>query len=88
MKNIINILTFLLFLYYSHSVTSEVMNFSNDNLIADGNGNIIDLASGTIFKELEDGTVLNTKSGILYKKLPDGSVLKLQTELNIPIIVR
>jgi len=67
---------------------AQTPNLSGKDFFNDGTGNIINLTTGVVYKDLGDGTVLNLKSGEIYKKVADGTVIKLETDINIPIEIK
>ena len=67
---------------------AQTPNLSGKDFFNDGTGNIINLTTGTVYKDLGDGTVLNLNSGEIYKKVADGTIIKLETDINIPIKIR
>lgn len=83
-----NISALILGLILSSQVKSQAPDFSSKDFLKDGIGNIINLTTGTVYKDLGDGTVLNLNSGEIYKKIADGTIIKLETDINVPIKIK
>ena len=67
---------------------AQTPNLSGKDFLNDGTGNIVNLTTGAVYKDLGDGTVLNLSSGEIYKKVADGTIIKLETDINIPLEIR
>ena len=67
---------------------AQTPNLSGKDFLNDGTGNIVNLTTGAVYKDLGDGTVLNLNSGEIYKKIADGTIIKLETDINIPIEIK
>ena len=83
-----NISTLILGLLLSTQVKSQAPDFSGKDFLKDGTGNIINLTTGIVYKDLGDGTVLNLNSGEIYKQIADGTIIKLETDINVPIKIK
>ncbi len=83
-------LKFILFLFFLSTktivVSQSILPLDNSNLHKDGAGNIINLTTGNVYKDLGDGTVIDLNSGDIFKKIDDGTVIKLESEIKVPII--
>ena len=78
---------FMFFLFINTIVVSQsILPLDNSNLHKDGAGNIINLTTGTVYKDLGNGTVIDLNSGDIFKKIDDGTVIKLESEIKVPII--
>ena len=82
------IIIFLFGSMYIHQTHSQTPDFSGDNFIKDGAGNIVNLTNGIVYKDIGDGTLLNLNSGELYKKIADGTIIRLETEIKVPINIK
>ena len=80
--------SFCLFFLFTNTivVSQSILPFDNSNLHKDSAGNIINLTTGTVYKDLGNGTVIDLNSGDIFKKIDDGTVIKLESEIKVPII--
>ena len=77
----------LIYLIINISVTAQTMpSIEGQNLLKDGTGNIINLTTGNVYKDLGDGTVIDLNSGDIFKKIDDGTIIKLESDIKVPII--
>ena len=83
----LRIILFLFSLFTSNILVSQsILPLDNSSLHKDGAGNIINLTTGTVYKDLGDGTVINLNSGDIFKKIDDGTVIKLESKIKVPVI--
>ncbi|MEC9247686.1 MAG: hypothetical protein VX986_01545 [Pseudomonadota bacterium] len=88
MSKISTIIPITVALLLSNFSVAQTPNLSGKDFLNDGTGNIINMTTGAVYKDLGDGTVLNLKSGEIYKRVADGTIIKLETDINIPIKIK
>jgi len=67
---------------------AQTPDLSGKNFFDDETGNIVNLATGVVYKKLGDGTLLNLNSGEIYKRIADGTIIRLETNIKVPIEIR
>ena len=85
MKSII-IFLFILAIFDSIASAQSILPLESPNFIKDGTGNIINLTTGNVYKDLGNGTVIDLNSGDIFKKIDDGTIIKLESQIKVPII--
>lgn len=76
----------ILVIFSSIISAQSIPPLDSPNLFKDGTGNIINLTTGNVYKDLGDGTVIDLNSGDIFKKIDDGTIIKLESEIKVPII--
>ena len=88
MKRILAVFIIITGFFNGSALKAQTPELSGKNFFKDGTGNIINLSSGIVYKDLGDGTLLNLNSGELYKRISDGTIIKLETDINVPIKIK